>query len=541
MSLLVLAAPLLLARQDSSHVAHDFLLLADRYLTGLAQAQRFSGAVLIAVDGKPVLRKAFGYADWATRRPMRLDTPAPIFSISKTFTAAAILLLEDDGKLSVTDPISKHLSDVPDAWGAITIQSLLSHTSGIGAKEGIDWIGKATDRTVAQTVWAASAVATKPPGDYSYSNLGYIVLAKVVERVSGKSLSAFLRERIFGPLDMRGAGIGGYLDGQTQVARGHILLNGKLSPFDQRLAIIPGAGGVHATVDDLLKWRNAVDGGTLFSDRVRAKLHEKVARIDAETTYGNGWIFDSEWPLWKHTGAGAGCSSSLMWLPDRGVTIVIIKNLDAFVGPLGDTEVAELAYGHRVTLAKFPTFDTLDRLQGRYRNGDQHCAVWLEGDKATVSIGGSSAQRLDYRGDGRFESDDFRFRVQTRQDGRLDLSEDRSGSAWKPILPTRPLAAYVGVFRSSDSVVQFVVSGRHLAGRLPMPGVGTRSDVPLFLSGNDTFSMAGFKTGFRFFANKTGRVQAVVTVVDGKSVGQQLRRQPNSESPRTSGDKTQRP
>src|SRR5262245_45521682 len=178
--------------------AADLDRTLDNYLRSPAERREFSGVVLVAQNGKPLVRRAYGYADWLQKKSMTPETSLMLYSISKQFTAASILLLEDRGKLSIQDPLSKHLADTPPEWAGVTLHHLLCHTSGIEIDNLWRWIE-------VQYPHCRVDPAKNPEGPYErkplesesgkkfrYSNGGYIVLAQVVAKVSGQSYPEFV-------------------------------------------------------------------------------------------------------------------------------------------------------------------------------------------------------------------------------------------------------------------------------------------------------------------------------------------------------------
>ncbi|HKY05007.1 MAG TPA: serine hydrolase domain-containing protein [Blastocatellia bacterium] len=179
----------------------------------------FSGALLVAKEGKILLESAHGLADRQKKIAVRADTIFDIGSITKQFTAAAILLLESDGKLRVSDPVARYLQGVPEDKKAVTIHHLLTHTSGLAMGFGGDY--KKVSREEIVRLAMTSKLQSPPGQTHSYSNAGYSLLAVIVEIVSGKSYESFLGERIFRPANMTSSGY--FFSGQSaqRLARGY--------------------------------------------------------------------------------------------------------------------------------------------------------------------------------------------------------------------------------------------------------------------------------------------------------------------------------
>jgi CubicO group peptidase (beta-lactamase class C family) len=186
----------------------SFALSANAAVDRVAQDDGFYGAILIARGNRVLLRKAVGFSDRARNIRNTPDTKFPIESVTKQFTATAILLLIQDGKLSLSDNISKYYPGIPVSWRNITIQNLLTHSSGIvDCKCAISNFQSYKDYV---TLSENDPLAFTPGAGFLYSNTGYALLTAVIERVSGQSYASFMNSRIFSPLGMHNTGYGGH-------------------------------------------------------------------------------------------------------------------------------------------------------------------------------------------------------------------------------------------------------------------------------------------------------------------------------------------
>jgi CubicO group peptidase (beta-lactamase class C family) len=243
----------------------------DRYLAPYVQMKDFSGTVLIAQQGKISVRKGYGLANYELGTPNNPQTKFHIASLSKTFTAAAIVLLEKQGLLSFDDNISKFVPDLPNG-NQIKISHLLTHTSGIPDFYALPEYEELKTKPMKLSDLIA-LLKTKPldfePGKQSsYSNSGYALLALIIEKVSGKSYEQFLRERIFTPLKMENTGT--WEDARVIVNRasgydpwidGAGLIN---TPFYEK-GVLVGSGSLYSTVDDLYVWYKSIHADRLFN------------------------------------------------------------------------------------------------------------------------------------------------------------------------------------------------------------------------------------------------------------------------------------
>jgi CubicO group peptidase (beta-lactamase class C family) len=323
----------LLGRDPGAPVA-DLQAALDAYLKAETAHQRFSGVVLIAQNGTPLVRSAYGHADWTQKIANTPQTAFLLYSNTKQFTAAAILLLRDRGKLTLDDPISKHLPDTPPEWAAVTLHHLLTHTSGIEIDNLWSWIYNhypAYRDGPKLGAYQRKPLQTRPGEAFQYSNGGYMLLARVVTQASGQEFQPFLEKEIFVPVGMTHSGCD--RDRPTPGrARGHDLSGPTPVISEQTTHGIVGAGDVYSTVDDLLKWDEALYGDKLLSAKSRADMF----RIQFPTPRGGlgyGWFVwkagDGKVSHFQHGGGGAGFTSVLIRRPRDHVYLAVLANLGA--------------------------------------------------------------------------------------------------------------------------------------------------------------------------------------------------------------------
>jgi CubicO group peptidase (beta-lactamase class C family) len=297
----------------------------------------FMGVVLVARGADVLFAKAYGMANLEWSVPHTLTTKLPIGSNSKQFTAAAILLLEERGRLRVTDPVKSHLSDAPAAWDAITFHHLLSHTSGLintAPPDRGNTQPTRPDRTIER--FRNLPLQFVPGTRYSYSNAGYQLLAYLIERISGQRYEDFLRENIFEPLGMRESGSASHAPIIPSLASGYVNEPGGAplnAPFID-LSNGMGAGSLYSTVGDLHRWMRALFGGKLLSPASLAKMTTPVTATPqgpvSEGGYGYGVIARTSAAgrrEFYHGGSVPGFSSVLIYYPESQVTIAVLNNL----------------------------------------------------------------------------------------------------------------------------------------------------------------------------------------------------------------------
>ena len=324
----------LFAAQPARSAAADAAARVDAYLSRLVP-YGFSGAVLIAHGPDVVLRKGYGLADRENSRPYTPDLVASIGSVTKQFTAAAILKLEMLGKLQTTDRISKHLPDVPPDKAAITIHQLLTHTAGFsGDLGGAD--NEAVDRDALVARVLAAPLASTPGARFEYSNEGYSLAGAIVERVSGQGYEAFLREHVFEPAGMKDTGYllpGWPLErlpvgyGPQGRAWGRIYKRGWLA--DGPGWYLRANGGIHSTLDDMLRWHRALEGDAVLSQAARRKFQEGHVESGPDERYGYGWGVRKTrrgTTLITHNGGNGIFFADVRRYVDDGVVIIAMSN-----------------------------------------------------------------------------------------------------------------------------------------------------------------------------------------------------------------------
>jgi D-alanyl-D-alanine carboxypeptidase len=326
---------------DASLAAMDSMLAAT-YPAGGPGA-----SVIVARDGRVLMRKAYGSAHVELGVPMRPDHVIRTGSITKQFTAVAVLMLADEGRLSLDDEITKFFPDYPTHGRRITVEHLLTHTSGIQSYTDVD----SFDLQMRNDVTPAALIAgfrdrpmTFAPGeDWWYNNSGYALLGAIIEQVEGRPWGEVLRTRIFQPLGMtdtryetHGDIIPRRVPGYGKTREG-LTVNGELGSVTQAYA----AGGVLSTVDDLLRWQMAVEEGRLLRPETWSRAHTAYRLGDGRTSgYGFGWFISqlAGRPSVEHGGDIYGFSSDGVWIPSERLHVIILTNVDrSFANPATHT------------------------------------------------------------------------------------------------------------------------------------------------------------------------------------------------------------
>jgi CubicO group peptidase (beta-lactamase class C family) len=297
-------------------------LAIDAMLSSLTKAGRFSGAVLIARDGKILLRKGYGFANFEQRIPFASDTPHHVASISKMITAMTILKLRDQNSLKLEASICTYLESCPKIWQTISVQHLLRHTSGIpDYEEPLGLYSKAylkfmtrTDATEKILTQARKDKLEFQPGArFKYSNTGYVVLSSIVEKVTGKPFNQAVQDLVLEPAGLKNTAM--YTPEMTGISSGYT----KAWKSIPKLALTPPAGdaALVSTLDDLYRWSVLMD----------ARETREIFRPGLGG-YGYGWFIDNRFgrKRYIHTGELPGYRTVFIKYPGEKLTIILFSN-----------------------------------------------------------------------------------------------------------------------------------------------------------------------------------------------------------------------
>ncbi|MEX0837172.1 MAG: serine hydrolase domain-containing protein [Gemmatimonadota bacterium] len=509
-ALAVLAHPT--AAQTPPDAAHEVDQIFERW-DGVTSP---GCAVGVRKNGLTVLERAYGMADLEHGIA---NTPSTRFeggSLSKQFTAAAVILLVLDGALSLDDDVRQYIPEVPDYGHTITLKHLLTHTSGLrdwGSVASISGWGRG-ERThdhdwVLDIVSRQSALNFVPGHEYSYSNTGFNLLAIVVTRVSGMPFADFSRERIFEPL---GLSLTEWRDDYRRIVPGRSTAyrtrdGGEGWEIDRPIENVFGNGGILTTVADLGVWNEALEDGRLGGpDFVRLMHDTGVLNDGSRTLYASGLVVGESMgvPSVTHTGSTAGYRAFLGRYPEQDLSVAMICNAaNVSTGGTG-ASVARAYLGDAAEDPTTPDYASAARPEDARRAGLYHDPV--TGDTRELAFtagvlhdGSTPLLRLDERtfqvgaGDARYAFDTGSGRV-----GFEEESWEYSSQRWEPVEPWSPsaseLAAFTGTYHSVDAETTYVVSAED--GTLTVwqrPG-DTRDLSPLY---RDAFSMGGMIVRFR--------------------------------------------
>ncbi|MBE5229300.1 MAG: beta-lactamase family protein [Microcystis aeruginosa PMC 728.11] len=312
-------------------ISPDVITSIDTMLKNLADKGLLNASVLIGQRGKVLLSKGYGLADREKKTPNTAQTRFRLGSITKQFTAMAILMLEMQGKLKVQDPICKYIADCPSTWQAITIHHLLTHTSGIPDFTALrDYqSSRATPSSPEQTIarFKDLPLDFQPGGKWSYSNSGYIVLGFIIEKVSSQTYEDFLQQAIFTPLNLRDTG---YDHNANGLAVGYKDQYSTLPADYIDMSIPYAAGALYSTIGDLYAWENALSTEQLTSQAYLDEMFAPQAPMpdSGGWAYGYGWAIgtDLNRAVVSHGGNIEGFASIVMRYLDEQVVIIVLSN-----------------------------------------------------------------------------------------------------------------------------------------------------------------------------------------------------------------------
>jgi CubicO group peptidase (beta-lactamase class C family) len=384
---------------------------AREYMAARVRVNQFSGAVLVAVDGNPLFRDGFGLANHDFDAPNTPATKFRIGSVTKQFTAVAVLLLVQQGKLALSDPIGKHLPECPKAWADVTVHQLLSHTGGIPEHTTLAFVYKKENFARSYTPQAiVDLVKDKgldftPGEDWKYSNTGYILLGQLIEAVSGKGYGQFMRESVFAPLGMADSGYeqtGEVLKGR---ATGYTRSGEKLTAATYIHMSLPyAAGSLYSTADDLLVWDRALANHKLLGPSATEKLFAPV-----RNDYACGFDIHKRFgrTVQEHGGGIPGFVSYVGRYPEADVFVAVLTNVEGLpVGAVAN-ELAAIALGENYELPRERKAgkadpETFAGYVGEYRREKETLTVARDGDALEYRIGKGSASTLVFESPGRY-------------------------------------------------------------------------------------------------------------------------------------------
>ncbi len=303
--------------------------------------------LLVAVDGKTVYQRGRGIADMDTRQPIDVNTNFNIASISKQFTAVAILQLQERGLLSIDDPVAKYMPEFKgNIWKKVKLRHLMSQSSGVPdlrPRDDRDWMIHATDDQSLEYMTLLDSLKFEPGTAYDYVNPTFVLLSRIVEKVSGEEFEQYMQNHVFGPAQMDNARYFGPEKVIPLVAHGyqddpdrqwHKFEYGEETFFGTR-----ADGGIYTSANNLLQWENALRTGKVLRDSTLQLAYTPQVTVTGSkwstyqnrdnTAYGLGWFIDStdpDNPKIYHTGDNGGFQAYLAKYPTRNLVVITLEN-----------------------------------------------------------------------------------------------------------------------------------------------------------------------------------------------------------------------
>lgn len=351
----------------------------NEYLKACAEYKNFHGSILVENEGKVILKKGYGMADYENSILNEPNTRFAIGSVTKQFTAMAIMQLYEKGKLSLDDNLSKYIPDFPRG-DEITVHHLLTHTSGIVNYTALPefWTDYSNSNTIEAVIDMVKDMPLEfePGASWNYCNTGYVILGDIVEKVTRNDLGRYLEKNIFKPLNMKNTGVS-YKNGDKKfdtVGYDGFL---EIQPIDDSLVLKGsyGAGFLYSTVEDLYRWEKALDSGKLVSKKTMEIMFSSHVELAPNNYYGYGWVINNEGSDKEiyHDGSVPGFASIISRYVERNSSIIVLSNNSSAGSDIYKIkrDINSILLGLEV---EFPVekkeivldIDTLDSLTGTY-------------------------------------------------------------------------------------------------------------------------------------------------------------------------------
>lgn len=393
----------------------------NEYMEAAERVQGFSGSILVAENGNPLVSRGYGFANIELDVPNSAETVFLLGSVTKQFTGMAIAILQEQGKLKVSDLACQHLEDCPAAWAEITIQQLLWHTSGIPNYTNFPEFAARTVSPI-NTAEMIAMLRDRPldfaPGTgHAYSNSGYFMLGSIIEAVSGKTYADYLQEMIFTPLGMQHSAYDVPAKVVSNRAAGYVRRNGELfNALYMDMTVPFAAGALHSTTGDLLLWDQALYTEKLVSPQ---SLKEIFTPHEGDSGYGYGWSIGKrlDRTAIAHGGGIYGFSTNITRFPDDQVTVIVLSNIEGAPSGKIANDLAAILLGEeyeipveRQAISLAP--EVLQNYVGEYKINDElSIVITLVGDNLVAELGGRSKFGLLPESETDFFSRDVDLRI----------------------------------------------------------------------------------------------------------------------------------
>lgn len=517
-------------KDDKQLTAEFDKLLSDQYKTNETGC-----AALVSRNGQIIYKKAFGMANLELNIPMQADNIFRIGSITKQFTAVAILQLMEQGKLSLQDDITKFIPDYPTHGHHISIEHLLTHTSGIQSYTDMKDFGEIMRKDMKPEELIAhfknQPMEFAPGTKWNYNNSGYFLLGYIIEKITGKTYPQYLEENFFKPLDMTNSYYGS--DSKIIKNRASAYEKGKdgfvnAEPLSMTLPY--SAGSIQSTVEDLFKWHQAVHAYKLLKKENLDKAFTKYKLNDGkETQYGYGWFLGNVQgsATIEHGGGINGFLTQSIYLPKEDVFVAVFSNCDGNSPSDVSSKIAALTIGKPYAYKEI-TLDNLQSYTGVYENEEGQRIITLADNQLySQRSGGSKSKIKPYQKDTFF----FENMLSTLEFGRnsagqiekVTLKGRQADATWtktnKPIstraevqVYEKILETYVGEYELAPKFILTITKeGNHL-----MTQATGQSKIEIFAETETKFFPKVMEAQIEFIKDESGKVTKLILDQGGR-------------------------
>lgn len=531
---LLLTSPVFTQKNELKLLTAEF----DRLLSEQFKPGEPGCAAIVARKGQIIYNKAFGMANLELDVPMKPDMVFRIGSITKQFTAVAVLQLMEQGKLKLDDEITKFIPDYPTHGYKITIEHLLTHTSGIKSYTNLpEYISFSRQDLKPEEIidlFKYKPMEFAPGTRFSYCNSGYFLLGYIIEKVSGKTYREYIEENFFKPLNMTSTCYGDDSKIIKNRASGYQPSGDKVTNADFVSMLVPySAGAIQSTVGDLFKWNQALHSYKIISKESLKKAHTEYKLADGKVTgYGYGWFISKLQgsTAIEHGGGINGFLTNALYLPDEDVFVAVFSNSTGKSPTLVSQKMAAAAIGKPWNPVEIPVDESyLEEFTGVYENDEGSQAVISRTDKQlSLSRPGGSAREIKPFEKDKFFIDDTFITIEFVRGPdskviRAVLNDRGSISAWtrtekKP--PVRKevqltpeiLSQYIGEYQLGPGFSLVVTQEGN---RLFTQATG-QEKVEIFAESETKFFLKVVDAQLEFIKDNTGKVTKTILYQGGQ-------------------------
>lgn len=363
----------------------------ESYLNAIHQKKGFSGEILVANGMNILFQETIGMASYENNLELKKNAKYRIASITKTFTGTLIAIAQEERKLNVQDKAIDYVNGLSPNFKEITIEQLLTHTSGLPHNEAIKdyWLKKSKlQMTPEEVITEINAVDLlfEPGSEMRYSSLGYYLLALILENVYSSSFEDLLKDKILDKLKMTETGIVDNLKIIPRMALGyHLVTDDSLvvAPY-RNYSMLKGAGDMYSNAIDLLKWNNSFFSNTLVTEKTKAIVftEQNKTMVNSGDNYGYGWFISSDKPQKYYHGGGTwGFSTYSAMYPDKQISIIILSNVSSLPISAIAEDVEKIVFGKPFQIP------TVDEISKEFVNLEMYCGTFIsDSNRMAVSI-----------------------------------------------------------------------------------------------------------------------------------------------------------